>query len=374
MSMTAIDSTRTGLIYRNPAPHVRSLHGYFPSVVQLDDGQLLATVTVGQAFEANDVHTELLRSADRGETWQHEGRLCPPSEDGRVRTDACRITALPGGRVVAFVMRHDRTDHPDDGFTNPDTLGFVPTELNLIRSQDGGRTWGGLEPLTPPLVGPSFEMCSPVTPLSDGRWLLPTSTWRGWDGDCPNGMKMIAFVSQDEGRSWPEYVEVLSDPEDQVIYWESKIVELADGRLLAAAWAYDEAAAADRPNHYAVSEDGGRTWSPPRSTGLQGQTMTPVVLDGDRVLAVYRRMDRPGLWAQLAHLEGDTWVNDETEPLWGADTGGLTLTSDNMAQNCHVLRFGAPCLTRLDDGAVLASFWCYEDCVSNIRWFEILIS
>jgi hypothetical protein len=84
-------------------------------------------------------------------------------------------------------------------------------------------------------------------------------------------------------------------------------------------------------------------------------------------------MDRAGLWAQLAHLDGDDWVNDETAPLWGADVGGLTRTSQSMAHNFHALRFGAPSLARLDDGAVMAAFWCYEDCVSVIRWFEIHI-
>ena len=37
------------------------------------------------------------------------------------------------------------------------------------------------------MAGPSFELCAPVTLLGDGRWLLPTSTWRGWDGALPNG-------------------------------------------------------------------------------------------------------------------------------------------------------------------------------------------
>ena len=250
----------------------------------------------------------------------------------------------------------------------------TPTEFLLLRSQDGGHTWTDPRPIEPPLVGPCFELCCPVTPLADGRWLLPTSTWRSWDGECPNGMKMISFVSADQGRSWPEYIDVLADPEGGVIYWESKILELADGRLLAAAWAYDEAASADRPNQYALSADGGRTWSAPRSTGLTGQTLTPLVLEDGRVLCAYRRMDETGLWANLSHIEGDEWVNEACEPLWGARASDLTGASESMAENFQVLRFGAPCLTQLADGAVLAAFWCYEDCVSNIRWFELRIA
>jgi hypothetical protein len=161
------------------------------------------------------------------------------------------------------------------------------------------------------------------------------------------------------------------DPAQRVIYWESKIVELADGRLLATAWAYDQQAAEDLPNQYAISTDGGATWTEPCSTGLSGQTLTPLALPDGRVLCVYRRMDRPGLWTVLSELQGNTWVNGDTGPIWGADTAGLTSQTTNMAANFNVLRFGAPCCSLLPDGSVLGAFWCYEDCVSNVRWFAL---
>ncbi|MFC1526452.1 sialidase family protein, partial [Candidatus Latescibacterota bacterium] len=212
--MAPISCAGTGLIYRNPIAHVHSIHAYFPSVVALENGELLCSVTLGEAFEAPNLHSHLCRSTDSGETWKHEGELYPGTAD-RLTSDACRLTALGGGEVIAFMVRHDRTDHPHEGLTSGETLGFVPTELLLLRSQDGGRTWTDPEPLAPPLVGPSFELCAPITPLEDDRWLLPTSTWRGWDGECPNGMKMIALVSEDRGQTWPRYVEVLADPDGQ---------------------------------------------------------------------------------------------------------------------------------------------------------------
>ena len=41
---------------------------------------------------------------------------------------------------------------------------------------------------------------------------------------------MVAFVSEDQGNSWPAYLDVMSSPEGNLIFWESKIVEFADGR------------------------------------------------------------------------------------------------------------------------------------------------
>jgi len=368
---TVLRTITTGLIYRNPRPHVKSIHAYFPSVVCLDNGEMLASLVLGEAFEAVNCRTHIARSTDGGEHWTLEGWLYPGTRD-RLTSDSARLTALPGGEVVALMIRADRTDHPDDGLASHETLGFVPTDLLLGRSLDYGRTWDIPPPLTPPLIGPSFELCAPVTPLSDGRWLLPTSTWRGWDGYCPHGTRMVAFVSRDFGRSWPTYLDIMHQP--GIIFWESKILELRDGRLLAVAWAYDESAGQDLPNQYCVSHDGGATWTPPASTGLQGQTLTPFLLDDGRILSVYRRMDVPGLWANLSTLDGESWTNDAAEPLWGHHAVGLTGDAENMAQNFNVLRFGAPCITRLHDGTLFIAFWCYEDCVANIRWCKCAVA
>ncbi|MBU2494956.1 MAG: sialidase family protein [Candidatus Omnitrophota bacterium] len=360
---------KTGLIYRNPKPHVHSVHAYFPLVVQMDNGELLATLVLGEAFEAANCRTHLARSRDNGETWQMEGCIYPGTE-GRLTSDSSRITFLPGGEVVVFMVRHDRTDYPEEGLTNPVNMGFVPTELLILHSRDYGRTWEGPKPFKPPFEGQSFEMCCPITPLKDGRWLLPTSTWCGWDGNCPNGRKMVAFVSRDRGASWPKYLDVMVDPKQEIVYWESKIIELGDGRLLSVAWAYNEKRAKDLPDQYVLSKDGGKTWSKPLSTGLIGQTLTPFLLDDNRILSVYRRMDKSGLWANLSHLEGERWVNDGCASLWGHNVAGLTTSSENMSHNFNVLRFGSPCITRLSDGTIFTAFWCYEDCVSVIRWFK----
>jgi len=360
---------KTGLIYRNQKPHVHSVHAYFPSVVAMDNGELLATLVLGEAFEAVNCRTHLARSRDNGETWQMEGCIYPGTKD-RLTSDGSRITALPGGEVVVFMVRHDRADYPEEGLTNPVNMGFVPTELLFLRSDDYGHTWKGPTVLISPLEGPSFELCCPITPLKDGRWIMPTETWPGWNGDCPNGIKMVVFISSDRGRTWPEYMDVMDETENCVFFWESKVVEFSDGRLMAVAWVYDDIVHKDRPNHYAISKDGGKTWTKPASTGLIGQTLTPFFLEDNRILSVYRRMDKPGLWANLSHLEGDEWVNDSCEPLWGNQASGLTATTDNMAHNFNVLRFGAPCITRLSDGTIFAAFWCYEDCVSVIRWFK----
>lgn len=362
----------TGLIYRNPIPHVRSVHACFPSVALLANGEMLATLTLGEAFEAANCHAHVSRSKDMGQTWTLEGPIYPGTR-GRLTSDSARLTALPDGEVVAYLLRADRTDHPHEGLASQKTIGFVPTEFLLLRSPDFGRHWSKPKHLEPSLVGPCFEICCPITPLPDGRWILPTSTWCDWQGRWASDKKMVALVSYDRGRTWPEHWDVMRDPRQRLRYWESKIVALPDGRLLAVAWAYDEVAARDLPNQYALSADGGRAWSKPASMGLRGQTLTPLALEDGRILCVYRRMDKTGLWAAIGRLVKNRWVNESHTPLWGVGASGLTTRSKNMTHNFNVLRFGAPCLCRLPDGAIFVAFWCYEDCVSNIRWFKLRV-
>lgn len=362
----------SGLIYRNSRPHVLSRQAYFPSVVIMDNGEMLASMAIGEAFEAVNLTTYIVRSKDLGKTWSDPLPLITKKAT-KLTSDFARIAALPNGRIVANVVLSHRELHPDEGLANPENIGMVPTDLLLVRSNDYGNTWEVPELIAPPLTGPSFEQCCPLIPLRDGRWLWPTSTWRGWDGYCPNGMKMVALVSHNNGKTWPEFMDVMDRSADKVIYWESKIIELTNGLLVAVAWTYDETKGKDLTNHYSISRDGGKTWLIPSSTNIQGETMAITELQDGRLLNVYRRMDKPGLWATISHLENDVWINGNDYPLWGAQDMNLVKKSDNMVQDFNELKFGAPCITILPDKSVYIAFWCYERMVSNIRWLKLVI-
>ncbi|MBN1294009.1 MAG: exo-alpha-sialidase [Candidatus Latescibacteria bacterium] len=363
---------KTGILYRNPSPHLKSVHAYFPSVVVMANGEMLASFVLGEGFESVNLHTHRARSTDYGETWAYEGELYRKPENCLV-SDFARIARMPDDSIIALISQSDRSAHPDEGLANPATMGFAPTELFTIRSADYGKTWTSPEKIDSPLGNTSLELCAPITPLSGGRCLIPTSTWRDWNGNDHHGHRMVALVSHNNCHTWPEYVDIMVDPEQQHYYWESKIIELPDGGLLAVAWVHNHEKNKDLPNHYALSKDGGNSWTEPESTGLLGQTLTPFLIENNRILCIYRRMDKPGLWASISRLDGTQWINESHYPLWGYGATGLTGSSDNMAHNFNVLKFGAPCITRLPDGSIFTAFWCYEQCVSGIRWFRFTV-
>lgn len=361
-----IECIETGLVYRNPEPHLRAVHAWHPSIVRLPNGELLAAFDLGQGAESLDYRTYLARSRDEGRTWTVPTSLVDVTTDRR-STHTFRIGRTPDGSLVAFGARFYRDD-PTVGLVNHQNLGYVPMDLLLLSSEDSGLSWKH-KPIQPPLVGPSFEICHTILGLSDGRWLAPTSTWRGWNGDEPNGMQAIALVSHDRGATWPEYLSVMNDSANGVIQWEQSIVELLDGRLLAVAWSFREADSQTLPTSYTIASDG-RTFSKPRPTGFLGQTAKLICLRDGRILCVYRRHDRPGLWANLSRIEGDNWVNIAEAPLWQGAVSGMSGVQ-TPGEELSALKFGFPSLIQLPDETVFVVFWCNEQCIHNIRWLRI---
>jgi hypothetical protein len=360
----------TGLVYRNPHPNLRAVHTWHPSISRFDDGELVATFDLGQAVESLDYRTYLSRSTDDGKSWSEPVRVFEDVVAERT-THSVRTSRVRDDALVGIGARFYR-DNPDVGLVNHKNLGFVRMDLLLLESRDRGRSWQGPRVIEPPLVGPAFELCHSIVELQDGRWLAPMSTWKGWNGEAPNGMNAIALVSHDRGRTWPEYLKIMAAYDQGVVHWEQSLVELPGGRLLSVAWALHEASGRTQPTPYAISQDR-RTFGPPRPTGFLGQTAKILRLADGRILCVYRRDDRPGLWANLARIEGNGWINLAEAPLWqGVATSGM-LGRQTPGEELSSLKFGYPTLTQMADGDVLVLFWCCEDCIYNIRWLRVAI-
>lgn len=370
--MPTIDMLDTGLIYRNAKPHLVSRHAYFPSLVELSEGRLLAAMDIGSAFEAVDVRSYVCRSEDEGRTWSAPELIFEPDESSHPVSTTCRVARAPDGELVGLACLFDRT-LTDEGLANPATNGFVVTKMALVCSTDNGHTWSAPQPINPGIAWRHFETCSPVVMLDARRWFAPTALWPDWQGRQPLGGKAIAFVSEDGGTTWPAVIDVMDGTDQNLTSWEQKMIRLSDRRILAVCWAYDRKAGRNRPNRYALSSDEGRSFGPPTFAPVNGETCTPVALDNNHVLCVYRRSDRPGLWAQLALVDGNRWVTLADKALWGAGDAGINAPGDKIFERLSNLRFGCPSVIRLSAGDILTAFWCVEEHVSNIRWLRLAI-
>ena len=357
----------SGLVYRNPRPELRARHAWHPSLVSLGGPHWLCTFDIGEGPESLDYATYVSRSDDDAVTWSSPVPLFQDFS-GRRSTHTVRVSRLADGSLIAWGARLFRED-PDKGLINTATLGYTEMELIGLRSGDQGMTWSRPEVLSPPLVGPAFETCHPIVELADGRLLAPTSTWPGWDGAGPTGRQAVAFESTDGGKTWTRFLETFNRWSDGVLHWEQSVVQLPDGRLLAVAWALDVKTSRSLPTPYAISGDG-NNFDFHGLTGLEAQTAKLVVLKDGRVLCIYRRHDRPGLWTSLVEISGTSWVPQDELMLWdGAPSGMDGLTS--LGTELSALAFGYPSPQRAEDGDVLLAFWCREDCIFNIRWIRI---
>jgi len=367
-----IEVVDSGLVYRNPKPWLYSKHTWHPTIVRFDDGEWVCTFDIAAADVAHDYRTYLSRSTDDGKTWSDPVRVFP-DPPGRPQTHSVRIARISDGpdELVAFGGLYYRDD-PEGHLVNLPGIGYVDVDLILLRSHDRGRTWEGPTIIDPPLVGPSWEVCHAIVELKDGRWIAPTSTWMGWNGDAPNGMNALFLVSEDKGRTWPSYVMEFDRWADNKISWEQSVIQLQDGRLLSVSWEVDKDTGEVGPTPYALSPDG-RSFPTHGLTGFLGQTTKLTQLPDGRVLAAYRRNDQPGLWATTARIDGDTWVNQETAPLWQGAASGMT-GERSRGEELAQLKFGFPQMLVRPDGDVMLVFWCEEDCIKNIRWLRIRVS
>jgi hypothetical protein len=332
----------------------------FPQAVQLPGGDILCSYSVGGG---QYVHggTDWSRSTDGGRTWRAEGRLLPPSDDPP-STNCLRLSAAPDGRVVyAYGARF---------LGKPGTrFGERRNEAVLCRSTDGGRSWS--PPETVPMPDCALEISHSILPLGSGRLLAPAALLAD---EKRLGEEVIAAVSDDGGRSWPARTTIFRDPEGKLGFWEQKLADLGGGRVIAVAWTVTLGDYRDCPDSFVLSSDGGSTWGPPRTTGIRGQTMTPVPLGGDRLLVLYnRRYGAQGVVACAVTCTETAWTLAAEEVIFDARTVRAAPGAGTGVDELANLKFGFPTAIRLQDGTFLATHWSVEGGVCGIRWTKLRV-
>ena len=355
--MSVIDVLEHETLYDNPMPHLRSRHGYFPGVVQLPSGDLLAVVAIGEAFESVDLAANVLRSADLGHTWQLQGPLADRSTDEFPINDAVKPTALSNGTVVAMGYRFYR-HNLDQALANPETNGLQPGDNVIAFSHDEGRTWS--PPQVLPLSRPEIlEVSGPCIELRSGELLACGYPFPLWDGASPSGAIGVLLRSRDLGKTFDDRTLYFKTSRPNVAPYEARLCEMQDGRVVIMTWAFDLDEGRSLANHVAVSHDNGTTWSDAIDTGVPGQASNLMWLGGDRLLSIHcQREGDVGLYVRVVDFTGDRWQVLAEQNVWDRAASHQVRGIGNMWES---VKFGQASLLRLTNGEILATHWAVEE-------------
>jgi sialidase-1 len=355
-----IELVESHVVYENPQPMLRSRHGYFPGLVELPSGELLALVVIGEAFESVDLTTYVARSADEGRTWTLQGPVLDKSRDARQTSDFLKPQVLHDGSLIALGYRFHRDD-PEQTIAIRETDGALTGDDIVASSTDDGRTWTPAR-IVPRSTPELLEIPSRSLQLRSGDIVATAGLFKMPDGSNPSGQFGPLLRSTDGGRTWDDQTRYFDSPGHTIAAYESHVCELQDGRLIAICWAFDIGTGRYLPNQATVSHDDGHTWSAPIDTGIQAESANLLALGGDRLLSIHsHRGADVGLSVRVVDVTGDRWTTVEEQRIWGGSLPQQTKDGQTFYEFAHSIRFGQGSLLRLRSGDILATHWCVVD-------------
>lgn len=338
-------------------------HGCEPRIARGADGAIVLAHRVGTRRESADGRPHLLRSTDDGATWTDLGRPFDAMAGDGWDLRGAALAELPDGDLLTVIVGLDKSiDRPT---YHPETEGLIPVANPVARSSDGGRTWRRLPDLT---GGPVPQTASQgLLVLPDGDVLCTFETFKTYDDPGTWRYQGGLLRSHDGGETWGECViSAASDPEGDphdTMWWDPRIARLPSGELVQFTYAFQHRTGTEGPVHVIRSADDGRTWTAPASTGLAGQATYPVALDDGRlVILQQRRGDEQTVVALVSDDGGRTFdpasetvvYRHETPSAPGA-TGDLSAFDYLMSMDRFT--FGHPCGVATGPDAVLAVWY-----------------
>jgi sialidase-1 len=334
-------------------------------------GELVCSYMVQSALGINDFKPMLSRSSDGGVTWRQQGPIWPRLQP--TYSIFGSISRAPDGAICFFGSRTP-IDRPGEPFWSESTNGIKANELIWARSDDDGMTWTAPAPVAMPIPG-SAEAAGPMCATRAGRWACCYSPYNTFDPEVVVERNQVVCLSTgDGGQTW-SHAAMLRFPDNDSWAAEAWVVELADGRLLGAAWHSNQRLGPSLPNAYALSRDGGQTWSPTRSTGILGQSSALAALPDGRALFIYnqRQHGEVGVWMAVVRPTETDFGIEANAIVWRSPTR----TQDGTAGEFNdwtSYSFGEPAVVLLPDGTLLAVFWCVQNGIGAIRCVKLQLT
>ena len=240
-----------------------------PRIARLHDGTILVSHRAGTRRESNDGRPHLLRTRDEGLSWEDLGRPLDAAVRPGWDLRGMGLAPLESGAMLAVAIGLDKSARP--ARVQPGRGGARPDRQLVRRSDDAGTTWSAPWPLEGQPIRQTASQG--LLSLPTGEVLMTFETFKEYDEEGPWRYLGGSLRSRDEGRTWGEQVisaasDFEGDPHD-TMWWDPRIARLADGTLVQFYYAFRHRDSTEGPVHIGWSDDDGRTWTPPASTGLE---------------------------------------------------------------------------------------------------------
>lgn len=228
-----------------------------------------------------------------------------PSE-GNPRNSEGDFISLKDGRTMFVYSRYTGDSTEDD----------APAELAARYSDDGGETWTGKDEIIVPNEGGLNVMSVSLLRLQSGEIAL-FYLRKNSGKDCIPLLRL----SDDEGKSWSEPIECITDKKGYFVLNNDRIIQLEDGRLVMAVSLHESPETGwhekgDLFGYY--SDDNGRTWissdQVPDTTNIITQEPGLIEMKDGQIMMYIRAT---GGFQQLSFSpdRGETWSHIETSTI-----------------------------------------------------------
>ena len=311
-------------------------HGW-PTLARRKSGELLLVCSGGRESHVCPFgRVELMRSPDGGATWSYPRTVLDGPIDDR---DAGVLETAKGSILITTFtslayepqLSAKQGEAADRWRAAHNRVNAEQRQLALgtwmIRSTDGGVTFSGRYRV--PLDSPH----GPIQ-LGDGRLLYAGKAL--WTPENKVGF----CASDDDGQTWTWLADLPTRPGDRhTDYHELHAVETNSGRLIAHIRNHNSAHS--RETLQSESTDGGKTWSIPHPIGVWGLPSHLLKLRDGRLLMSYGHRRKPfGNQARLSEDEGKTW------------SPPIILSGDGVGGD-----LGYPSTVELDDGRLVTVWY-----------------
>lgn len=286
----------------------------FPNLYQLEDGRLYTEFATREVVSHIDPRggTRRMISDDGGLSWK-ESLLEFYNPQYRSADGTLSDANAFGWRYVSPSKRDELERHGIEVRNSPNGQVAYAIGCYARTSMDDGKTWQQREIEHPPkgLVMTFLDTCTYVR-LSDqvllrsvyGRPVANENFYESW-----------LLRSTDNGKTW-NFHTVASDAERVLSFGETAIVQLDEYQVLAIMrlqptdkWKERGEA---RTLYTSRSNDGGKTWSAPRNSGIEGYPASAIVLSDGKLLCTYGYREKPmGIRAVVSDDGGETWNLDQ---------------------------------------------------------------